>query len=68
MNSTRADTDEEEFRRLCQYFAYRAKMLQSVNKELGEGGRQAADNTGKGQSMVHSDSLCAVEGDGSVQQ
>lgn len=34
MDPPRTDTDEEEFRRFCQYFAYQAEMLQSLDEEL----------------------------------
>lgn len=56
-NKTRADADEEQFRKLCQYFSYRAKMLGTVNEELEGRPHQAAESTREGQSMVQGDNL-----------
>lgn len=66
MDPPRTDTDEEEFRRFCQYFTYRAKMLQSLDEELRGHSWQAADNTDRDQSM--GEIMHASEGASSVQQ
>ena len=66
MNHTQqADTDKEEFRGFCQYFTYRAEMLQSLDEELQGRPYQAAGNTSRGQSMGHGDDMLASEGAGS---
>ena len=45
MDLPHTDTDEEEFKRFCQYFAYRAEMLKSLDKELRRSSWQAEENT-----------------------
>ena len=44
MDPPHTDTDGEEFRRFCQYFAYRAEMLQTLDENLRGRSWQAEDN------------------------
>lgn len=68
MNHMRANADKEGFQRICEYFTYRAEMLQSLDEELRGRQYQAADNTNRSQSMGHGDNVLASKGAGSVEQ
>ena len=52
------DTDEEEFRKFCQYFAHRAEMLQSLDEELQGCSWQPGDNMDREQVWVK---LCMLQ-------